>query len=457
MRSWLISCSVLVAVPAHADCPTAGKVIPVAHGSVEIDGSLDDATWKAACFIDDFEQKTPAFGARPSRHVTAAVAIDGDTLYVAARMWSDGPQDIDGALTQRDDTGGAERFIVSLDRSHTGRLAYSFSVTAAGVHADWIHTDDTEGARDPTWNPVWRASTRILANGWTAELALPLSQLRLPATPQATWGINFNWYVPRRNEDVFWRAVPPDRTAWASWFGELTELPRIERRLGFELLPYATSRLTIDESPTDPLSHRTAIGIDAGLDAKFRPLPGLAVVATINPDFGQVDVDPAVVNLTAFEIRLPEKRPFFIENAPLFSDAGGAYFYSRRIGGPPHILPVVDELVLPTQVRILGAATAGGFVADHTQIAVLGALTDSADADARIGTSTQRLAIAPLTGWAAARVEHQVGASVLGATATAVERDLAPGSQLAALLPRTALVSGGDARLRSDDGAYDVV
>src|ERR1041385_2000844 len=413
MRSWLISCSVLVAVPAHADCPRDGKVIPVAHGSVAVDGNLDDATWAAACFIDDFEQKTPAFGEPPTRRMTAAVAIDGDTLYVAARMWAAGPDDIDDALTQRDDTGQAERVIVSIDPSHSPRIAYSFAVTAAGVRADWIHTDDTEGARDSTWNPVWRAATQVLADGWTAELAMPLSQLRLPATPQTTWGINFNWYIPRRNEDVFWRAVPPDRTAWASWFGELSELPRIQRGLGFELLPYATHRLTILESLTDPLSRRVDGGIDGGLDAKFRPLSGLTVAATINPDFGQVDVDPQILNLTAFEIRLPEKRPFFIENAPLFSDAGGAYFYSRRIGGPPHTLPMADKIALPSQIRILGAATAGGFVADHTQIAVLGALTDSADADARFGQSVQRIAIAPLTGWAAARIEHQIGASVL--------------------------------------------
>jgi hypothetical protein len=454
MRGWLIACSILVAAPARAACPHDGKTIPVAHGSIAVDGKLDDPTWATACFIDDFEQKQPAYGARPSRRVTAAVAIDRETIYVAARMWSAGPDDIDDALTQRDDTQQAERFIVSVDPSHTRRIAYSFAVTAAGVRADWIHTDDTEGARDATWNPVWRAQTQILADGWTAELAMPLSQLRLPATTQASWGINFNWYIPHRNEDVFWRAVPPDRTAWASWFGELTEMPRIERALGFEILPYAGSQLTLDESPTGALAHRTSIGASAGLDAKFRPLPGLTVAATLNPDFGQVDVDPAFVNLTAFEVQLPEQRPFFVENAPLFANAGGNYFYSRRIGGLPHTLPTADEIDLPTQVRILGAAAAGGFVADRTQIAVLGALTDSSDADAVVGGATQKLAIAPLSGWAAGRVEHQVGASVLGATATAVERNLG-GSPLAQILPRTALVGGGDARLRTADGTYE--
>jgi hypothetical protein len=455
MHRWLIAGLLLVAVPARADCPRNGKTMPVAHGSVDVDGRLDDQTWASACFVEDFEQKEPMYGARPTRRVTAAVAIDRETLYVAARMWSDGPHDIDAALTQRDDTQQAERFIVSIDPAHTRRLAYSFAVTAAGVRADWIHTDDTERARDMTWNPVWRANTRIVADGWTAELAMPLSQLRLPATPQTSWGINLNWYIPHRNEDVFWRAVPRDRTAWASWFGKLTAMPRIERGLGVELLPYATSQLTIDESPTGALSQQTALGIDAGLDAKFRPLPGLTVAATINPDFGQVDVDPAVVNLTAFEIQLPERRPFFVEHGPQFANAGAAYFYSRRIGGLPRTLPDADELELPSQVRILGAAAAGGFIADRTQIAVLGAVTDSAAGDAIVGGEARRLAVAPLTGWGAARVEHQVGASVLGATATAVQRDVA-GSPLELILPRTALAGGGDARLRTADGGYEL-
>jgi hypothetical protein len=454
MRWWFVAMLLACGV-ARADCPRSGKRLPITLGTpAKLDGMLDDPVWQHACFARDFVQQQPHFGAPPTHPVQVALAIDDTTLYVGARMWSAGPDDVDAAVTQHDDTNTAERFIVSLDPSHTRRLAYSFALTAAGVRADWIHTDDTEGARDATWNPVWRARTEILADGWTAELAMPLSQLRLPAAPQTTWGINFNWYIPHRNEDVFWRAVPPDRTAWASWFGELTDLPRIERGPGLELLPYAASRLTINEAPSDPLAHRTTTGVDVGLDARFRPLPGLTVAATVNPDFAQVDVDPAFVNLTAFEVQLPEQRPFFVANAPLFADAGGSYFYSRRIGGLPLILPTADEIDLPTQVRILGAAAAGGFLAERTQIAALAAVTGPADADARIGPSTQRLAIAPLTGWAAARIEHQVGASVLGATATAVERDLG-GSPLAQLLARTALVGGGDARLRTADGTYE--
>ena len=129
-----------------------------------------------------------------------AVAIDGDTLYVGARMWSRRRADIDDALTQRDDTSQAERFIVSIDPSHTRRLAYSFAVTAAGVRADWIHTDDTEYAARCVVEPGVVAATTILADGWTAEMAIPLSQLRLPRDARRSWGIDFNWYIPHRRK-----------------------------------------------------------------------------------------------------------------------------------------------------------------------------------------------------------------------------------------------------------------
>src|SRR5260221_5060540 len=291
------------------------------------------------------------------------LAIDGETLYVGARMWSAGPDDIDDALTQRDDTDQAERFIVSIDPSHLKRIAYWFAVTAMGVRADWIHTDDSQGNRDASWNPVWIARARIVADGWVAEMAIPLSQLRLPREPATSWGIDFDWFIPHRSEDVFWRAVPPDRTAWASMFGELVALPPIRPGIALELLPYGATKLIVDEAPSGPLAHRWRAGFEAGLDAKLRPLPTLTIAATINPDFGQVDADPAFVNLSAYEVQLPEKRPFFVENNSLFANGDPDAFYSRRIGGLPHLVPAADAVRLPAQVRILGAVAAGGYIA----------------------------------------------------------------------------------------------
>ena len=160
---------------SHAECPArAAKTLPIARGSITVDGKLDDATWQTACWVDDFTQKVPQFAAPPKHPVKVAVAIDAKHLYVGARMWSAGPDDISDALTQRDDTSQAERMIVSLDPSNTRRLAYSFAITARGVRADWIHTDDAEFKRDHSWNPVWVADAELLADGWTAELAIPL-------------------------------------------------------------------------------------------------------------------------------------------------------------------------------------------------------------------------------------------------------------------------------------------
>ncbi len=440
------------------DCPHDGKTIPIARGPVTVDGVLDDATWQQACFASDFEQKLPRYHGTPSHPMRVALAIDGDTLYVGARMYSAGRADIDDALTQRDDTSQAEHLIVSLDPSHTKRIAFSFAVTAAGVRADWIHTDDNEGSRDLSWNPVWTAKTTILDDGWVAEMAIPLSQLRLPREPADSWGINFNWYIPHRNEDVFWRAVPPDRTAWASWFGEVTALPAVKPGLGLELLPYVASFGTIDEVEPDAPAKRFDHGLEAGLDAKLHPLPGLVVAATINPDFGQVDADPGFVNLTAYEVRLPERRPFFVENNSLLTNAGGNYFYSRRIGGLPRggtALPAYDSIAIPPEIRILGAAAAGGYVAPSTQIATLAAITEETRADALVGGEQRSLVVSPLTAWFAGRVEQQVGASVLGATATAVDRRL-DGTGLEDLMPKTALVVGADAKLRTSDGTYEL-
>lgn len=425
-------------------CPDAGgKAIQIARGSVAVDGELDDATWQSACFVDDFEQKTPHYQGKPTHPVRTAVAIDGDTLYVAARMWSDGRRDIDDALTQRDDTAQAERFIVSIDPSHTKRIAFSFAVTAAGVRADWIHTDDSEGARDASWNPVWTAKSKILADGWQTEMAIPLSQLRLPKEPVDSWGIDFDWYIPHRNEDVFWRAVPPDRTAWASYFGQLVALPAVHQGVGVEMLPYVAGSVGATDA------------VNGGVDVKLHPLPGLVVSATVNPDFGQVDADPAIVNLTAYEISLPEKRPFFVENNSLLSNSAGPYFYSRRIGGLPRggtTLPAYDDVTIPSQIRILGATAVGGYIAPRTQIAALGAVTEETHVDEADGTP---IVVSPLTGWFAGRLEQQTGASVIGVTATAVERRL-DGTGLEGLLARSALVGSIDARLRDAAGSYEL-
>jgi len=457
MRGLIVAMLLVAGGIAHADCPTQGKRLPITRGTpAKLDGMLDDPVWQHACFARDFAQQQPKFGAPPTHPVQVAIAIDDTTLYVGARMWSAGPDDVDLALTAHDDTTAAERFIVSLDPSNTKRLAYSFALTAAGVRADWIHTDDTEGARDYSWEPVWIGKTQLLPDGWSLEMAIPLSQLKLPHVPADSWGINFDWYLPRRSEDVFWIPVPLDRTGWASYFGALTELPHVEPGVHLELLPYVSVRGQLAEIDPGYPETRALAGIEAGLDAKLRPIPSLTINATVNPDFGQVDADPSFVNLTAYEIELPELRPFFVENNSILSDTAAQFFYSRRIGGLPLRLPAYDSIALPEYTRILGAAALGGYLGGpDTQIAALAAVSSSATAPALIGGQPQNLVVSPLTGWGVARVEHQIGASVLGAIATLVLRD-ERGTDLAPILPSTAMTGGIDARLRTADRAWEL-
>ncbi len=426
--------AVLVIWPAlaHADNPSP-EVGPAserrrhvtatrAPGGITIDGSLDDAAWAAAPVTSDLWQKTPTYGAAPSFPTEIRVLFDGDALYIGARMWN-APGATRTAVTRRDQTRDAERFIVSFDPYRTGRLAYSFAVTVAGVRADWIHTDDTEYARDGTWDPVWLAATEVLRDGWTAEMRIPWTQLRYPIAASSAgvpWGINFNRYIPDRNEDIFWIAVPPDRAAWSSYMGELRGLSDLPRTAGIELLPYLVGSVALDSAGDSDLDG------NLGLDAKVGLGAGLTLDVAINPDFGQVEADPAIVNLTAFEISLPERRPFFVASSDTAPQS--RYFYSRRVGAG-------DD-------RILGAAKLSGRLGNHTTVGALTAVTDARDVAGDV------------TGWTAARVLRDFGASRVGATVAAVRRsiDEPPGLER----PDASMVAGLDGTARWDDGGWEL-
>ena len=407
-----------------------------APAGITLDGALDEPGWAATPPVSDLWQKTPTYGATPAYRTEIRVLFSGSALYIGARMWN-APGATRTAMTRRDQTRDAERFIVSLDPYRTGRLAYSFAVTVAGVRADWIHTDDNEFARDASWDPVWSASTRVLPDGWSAELRIPWTQLRYPlargdeAAP--AWGINFNRYIPDRNEDIFWIAVPPERTAWASYMGELRGLAGLPRTAGIELLPYVVGSVAIGDpggggAPDDGPDFDGNLGLDAklGLGA------GLTLDVAINPDFGQVEADPAIVNLSAFEVSLPERRPFFVAGNEIFASAPRSYFYSRRVGAG-------DQ-------RILGAAKLSGRLGNRTTIGALTAVTDD------------RGLAGDLTGWTAARITRELGASRIGATVAAVGRSL-DDDEAPPPVPRpdASMVAGIDGLHRWADGEWELL
>lgn len=441
----------------------AGKTVHAARASSApaIDGLLDDGVWQRAPFVADFAQFEPVENGAPSQRTEVAFAYDDQALYVAARMFMGGPEDVQAVMTRRDETGAAERIIISLDTFNDRRTAYSFAVTAAGVRADWLHPDDSAYSRDHSFDPVWEAAVGRGPDRWTAEMRIPFSQLRFRDAPELRWGLNINRYLPNKNEDIFWIVVPKGETAWSSQFGVLDGIAHVRPARRIEILPYAAGDLTMTSASridqADPFARERALGGRAGLDAKVGLGPSLTLDLTVNPDFGQVEADPAVVNLTAFESTFDERRPFFVEGAQLL---GSGFYYSRRIGAPPRGELSADYADVPAATRILGAAKITGRLPSRLSVGLLSALTQrmSADAyDVATGRPTS-VPVEPLTTYNVARVEQELGASSskLGASVTGVYRSFDDDSVLADQFTRWATTGGLDWNLRLSRARYEI-
>ena len=457
--------AVLCAGAASAQDTSAGphkqvRAIHVRSGAVSVDGKLDDAVWAQAVWINDFVQKRPREGAPPSDSMRIAILYDDNAIYVGARMYSRDPSKIQAPLSRRDNTLQAERIWVSFDSYHDKRTAYSFGVTASGVRTDWYHASDNENDIDFGFDPVWDAKTNTDALGWTAELRIPLSQLRFTKQDVQVWGFNANRWNPAKSEDDYWIPVPTNRTGWSSFMGELVGIEGIKPTRRLELMPYAAadSRLQSEVAPADPFNGGANLGGRAGADVKMGLGPNITLDGTVNPDFGQVEADPAVVNLSAFEVFFDEKRPFFTEGSQLLRGNGPSYFYSRRIGAQPPCNASGDFVECPQNATILGAAKVTGRLASGTSLGVLTAVTarESARTFDTTSGSFGRTLVAPRAGYGVLRVQQEFGASksVVGVTLTSVQRGL--DSLLAPSFTRHSYAGGADWVLRWDRGAYEL-
>jgi hypothetical protein len=422
-----------------------------------VDGRLDEGVWAAAPAAKGFVQKQPEEGAPALDDTEVRFLYDDRALYVGARMHKRDAPTIRAPMGRRDGGFQAEVILIAIDAYLDRRTAYSFGVTSSGVRMDHAQPHDVEVPFDASFDPVYEAKARIDSLGWTAEFRIPFSQLRFLDRPVQVWGINLNRWVPERSEDSFWVMIPPSETGWASRFGELHGIEGIEPSRRIELLPYvagaAKMRSEIDE--TDPFAEKNDLELRAGADLKMGLGPNLTLEATVNPDFGQVEADPAEVNLTAFETFFPEKRPFFLEAANLFQPSGPGWFYSRRLGASPKGSTNTDFADVPDNTTIVSAAKVTGRLASGLSVAGLTGLTSRETArtfDATAGTF-DTVEVEPWTGYGVARLQQEFGphASTAGIILTAVRRDLGePG--LAALLARQALTGGADWNLRYRGG-----
>lgn len=448
----------LVAAQPKADPPAVkrAEAVRVPNGTFHLDGRPDEVHWADIAPIRDFVQKEPVFGVAPSEAIEVRFAYDDEALWVGARMEVKG-REIQAPLTRRDNGFKSENLWISLDTYHDKRTAYSFGVSASGVRLDFLHRSDSEWDRDNGYDPVWQARAHRVEGGWTAEFRIPFSQLRFNAGDTQVWGLNVDRWIPSKNEDVFWIPIPKDETGWSSRMGELHGISGIKPRRRVELLPYVAGTGIRGEDEGTPFRDGWDQRARVGLDFKMGLGPNLTIESTIRPDFGQVEADPAEVNLSAFETFFSEKRPFFTEGASIFNGVSG-YFYSRRIGGAPRGEAEGDAVLYPRSSEIVAAAKLSGRFASGLTLGGLFAVTSGEDArvfDMR-SRRVSEVRVGPRTSYGVLRLKQEIGesGSGLGLFLSGVARDIDRDDPLAALYTRDAFTTALDFTHRFSNRRY---
>ena len=434
----------------------------------KFDGKLNDEVWQEAFFVSDFVQKEPYEGTLPRDKTEVGFAYDEAALYVGARMHSENPEEIRALVTRRDKEGSSDQLIVSIDGYRDRRTAYSFGVTAAGVRTDYYHPKDDVDERDYTFDAVWEAKTIIDSGGWTVEMRIPFSQLRFNKGAVQVWGVNLNRRIPSRNEDLFWVLIPKDETGWVSQFGDLIGIEEIKPSRRLELLPYTTGNATLTSNIdlNNPFDEKLNSVARAGADFKMGLGPNVTLFGTVNPDFGQVEADPAEVNLSQFETLFADRRPFFTEGFQFLGGTrlqGGTrstLFYTRRIGVPPRGRVEGDYIETPNSTTILGATKVTGRLASGLSIGTLSALTAREFAKT-FDTATAafgKAEVEPLASFNVFRLQQEFGpsASTVGLMLTAVRRDVSMRDSFAQRFSRQAYTGGGNWNLRFEKGKYEL-
>jgi hypothetical protein len=421
-----------------------------AASAVRVDGDLNDGAWATAPVIDGFVQREPNEGKAPSFKTEARVVYDRAALYVSIRAFDSDPSKIVGILTRRDTDSPSDWVSIIIDSYHDRRTAYEFAVNAAGVKLDKYRFADRN--EDVSWDAVWDVKVTRDAEGWRAQFRIPFSQLRFDAAEAQTFGFAVTRRVGRLSEVSTWPLLPRGANGYVSSFGELTGLKLQGSRKRLEVVPYGVGQLQTQQvSAGDPFAKRRDPDAAFGADMKFAVTPGLTLTGTINPDFGQVEADPAVVNLSAFETYFAERRPFFVEGSGIFrfdidcndGECRGL-FYSRRIGRKPRGSPEVPDggyLSVPQQTAILGAAKLTGKVGGFS-VGVLEAVTREEHGYVSDGFLSTSSVVEPTTSYAVGRATREfANQSSLGFMLTATNRRLTTD---VGFLPNQAYTGGAD-------------
>jgi hypothetical protein len=432
------------------------------HGApMQLDGRLDEDAWQHAEVATDFVQLQPDEGAAATERSEVRVLYGRDALHVGFRAFDSDAEAIEAQLTRRDRDSFSDWVYVAVDSYNDRRTAYQFGVNPLGVKRDIYRYDDTR--TDPDWDAVWDVATSVDEQGWAAEFRIPYSQLRFAAAESQVWGLQLTREIARKSETSYWAPRSFEDSGVVSKFGRLGGLNGVESTERMEIAPYSLGRLARVRGDADnPFYDENDTWVTGGMDVKYGLTGNFTLDATVNPDFGQVDADPARVNLSEFESFFPERRPFFLESANIFEFGIGdedQLFHSRRIGRAPRrgADPQGGHVDAPEVTTIQVAEKLSGKTRSGWTIGLLHASTarETAHVITGEGADVEEM-VEPSTQYSLARAQKDFrkGQSAVGVVATGVVR---PSDQAAELDAHANAITGGfDFRHRFGGEDYSV-
>jgi hypothetical protein len=422
-----------------------------------IDGKLDDPAWRSAPPSATFTQHFPNEGDQPSERTELRVLYDDDAVYIGIDC-EQVHSPVVKRLMRRDTQLPSDGVWLDIDSRRDGVSAFHFGVNAAGVLSDAIHFNDLDYSSD--WDAVWEGKAADTPRGYSVEMRIPLYVLRFEALPIQDWGLEVRRFVEARQETDDWAFFPRSAGSYIPWFGRIDALANLRPRRAWQLRPFELGRLrhrsagAVAEQGT--LAHGWDFKLSGGLDAKISVTNELALDLTVLPDFGQVEADSVVLNLSTYETFFPEKRPFFLEGIDTFATLR-QLLYTRRIGHvpPAPTLAPNEQLVdLPEPSTIYGAAKLVGTIGGRTTLGVLSAVTGQNDVDVQTPQGRVAKTVEPLSAYNVVRWKRLVGAdSSVGLLATATTR-FEPLYHPNQLCPETNAAPAPDQRCTND--AYAV-
>lgn len=397
-----------------------------------IDGFLTDDSWNIVDWTGDYIENLPDENAAPIEPTKFKIVYDKDFIYFGFRCYDKDPKGIVKRLSRRDGFEG-DWIEINISSHYDQLTAFSFAASVAGVKSDGFISDNGR-TWEGNWNPIWYLKTNIDDEGWTAEIKIPLSQLKFSDSPEQIWGLQSTRRYFRTEERSVWQRIPLDAPGWVSEFGELHGLTGLFPQRQIEIQPFVLSQLeTYPKEEGNPFKTGNDFKLNGGLDAKIGVTNDLTLNLTINPDFGQVEADPAAIVLDGFQVFYDERRPFFVENRNIFNytfaDDQDNLFYSRRIGRNPNGQPNIPEgafMTIPVNTTILGAAKFSGKTKNGWSVGILESVTGKEYAKIQENNQTRKVLVEPLTNYLVGRVQKDFNKrnSYIGGIFTATNRNL---------------------------------